>query len=203
MDTSVAGGDGTTLTLTAAARLLLTDPGVLNRRAAADEKLVVSFKLYAVGAGLGLAVTEVVGEDNTGALYVFGGSVFGEVPGIGEWLAFLAIVPVLAGALALLYIGSGVEWRRHAAFALHFGAVVGVATAIEALLVATLGSTPLADVADFIMIGVAAVFYFLAVIDTYGSGLSDMLRGYGAVAAIFAAWVALTLLLAELTGFRL
>jgi len=183
--------------------LLLTDPGRLNREAAAVPSLAGPLKLYGLGAGLGLALAEIFGERNTGALYVFGGGVFADVAGIGEWIAFLVSVPILAAGLTALDRSPEGSWRRNVIFALHFCAVSGLATAVEVLLVAAFGLTALVGLAGWLMLLLVGAFYVLSIIDTYGRSNASLWQGIGGLVAVLTAWLATTLLLVTFTDFRL
>ena len=183
--------------------LLFTDPGILNRTVAVAPTLSSAWKLYGFGAGLGMGTAEIFGERDLGALYLLGGGVFGRVSGFGEWLAFIALVPVLAGTLTLLHRSPEFTWRTHLVFALHFGAFVGMATAVEFLIMVSLGPAAVGGVASWAMALVAAVYYLLSVIDTYGRSPANLVRGYAAGLAVVAVWVIAVALLAAFTDFTL
>lgn len=183
--------------------LLFTDPGELNRRASERPTLNDPLRRYGLGAGLGLSLAELFGERGTGALYVFGGGVFGKIAGIGEWIAFVALVPVLAGSLAVVYRGRDFDFHDHLTFSLHFGALVGLGIAAETLLVTAAGGTPLVGPASWAMLLVAAVYYFLFIGDTYGKSLLDMVRGYAALFGVFAVWLTVSVMLYTFTDFTL
>ena len=206
---SIRTGEGATVAkpqgVLRSLQLLATNPGALNRAyfGSVQADLSLPFKTYGVGAALGLGLSEVLGESNTGALYVFGGGVFGKVAGVGEWIAFAVLVPVLAGALHVLHRRSGLAWRDHLVFALHFGAVAGLGTAVETLLVWSTANSSLASFAAWPILLIVAVHYVLAIRDTYGSEPAEVLKGGVAAGALFAVWAGAALLLWQFTDFTL
>ena len=186
---------------------LVLRPGRLTARWIADraEAVMTPVQIYLACAALGLGTTALFGEANTGALYVFGGGVFGKVERWGGWLAFALTVPVLATCLRAMYAGLPLRFRDHLAFAFHFQAFVFLCIALESVALVLLpDGSPAHTAASFFFFLIAAIYYMIAQIDAYRRPAGDaILRGLGASVLYLAVFVAAAFALASTTGFRL
>lgn len=185
---------------------IATRPGdfVLESLRRSGGSLRSAFGFYAGGLAVGLAAVEILGEANTGALYVFGGGVFGSVAGIGEWIAFAVTVPVIALSLRLLYWTRDVSLREHAHFALIFQGLVGVAIALETVSLALVPEGPLTGLTQWLYFGIAAVYFVLALKDRYDDSVEAALaRACGVGSAVVLVWGIAAVVLATLTDFTL
>lgn len=186
---------------------LIIRPGraLAERRAHGAGARVTPMQVYLASAAIGLGAAALVGEENTGAVYVFGGGVFGKVDRWGAWLAYLLVVPVVAAWMRVAWSGVVVAWRDHVAFALEFGAFVLLCVAAEASLLWLLpGDSPLRGPASALFLAPVLAWFFLAQRDAFGASLVQVLMrgllvllGYLLVFALavvaLARWIEFTL----------
>ena len=166
---------------------------------------VTPMQLYLAAAAIGFAVTGVLGEANTGALYVFGGGVFGKIERAGAWLALLLVVPVFAAWLRIAYSGRPFTFRDHTIFALHLGATIFIGIAAESVVLAMLGGdSPVRAVASGVFLWLALLWYLVAQREAYDAPIPDaVIRGLLALLGYLLVFAGAVLVLAQTTDFRL
>lgn len=186
---------------------LVRSPGELTARWRTDpeSESVAPMQVYLACAALGLGTTALLGEANTGALYVLGGGVFGKVERWGAWLAFVLTVPILATCLRVAYARLPLRFEDHLTFALHFQSFVFLCITVETAVIAVLPPEGAPQsVADYAFLIVAAVYYFLAQRDGFDRPLGDVVaRGFAATVGYGLVFIAAAVALASMTGFRL
>jgi hypothetical protein len=188
-------------------RDLFVSPGRATRDWLANPETArpTPMQVYLAAAGISFGVTSFISEADTGALYVFGGGVFGKLGQLGAWIAFLTAVPVLAGSLRIAFARAGATLRSELAFALHFEAIVLLGIALESIVLYLLPeSLPVRGAASWLFLLVVAVYYYLALIEYHRQSLAETVaRGSLAIVSYATVFTAAVVALATLIGFRL